>query len=66
MKEAVFLQCQSEKCNCKEGTKRTDYYGISTGYWCNKCYNDSTKYPYKKGKYSTIEFNGYGECLENV
>lgn len=45
-----------------DADEKYDFYGISTGYWCDECYN-SNKYPYKKQKYATIEYDGYGERL---
>lgn len=48
----------------REGEERSDAYGISTGYWCDSCYN-SSKYPYRKDKYPTIENHGYGERLDD-
>lgn len=30
--------------------ERFDAYGITTGFWCNKCY-DSDEYPYRKDHY---------------
>ena len=50
--------------NCdNEGEEQFDAYGISTGYWCNSCYN-SSDYPYRKDRYPTIETHGYGENLD--
>ena len=46
----------------QEGYERHDYHGISTGHWCDKCY-ESSRYPYKKTRYATEEFDGYGERL---
>ena len=45
---------------------RSDHFGIYTGIYCTECYNsnDSTRYPYKKDRYETIEYDGYGERLE--
>ena len=40
----------------------TDWYGINTGAWCNECYN-SDVYPFSKGRYPTIEYDGYGDRL---
>jgi len=42
---------------------RSDYYGIFTGLYCDDCYN-SDRYPYKKDRYPTVEYDGYGEQLE--
>jgi len=43
--------------------ERHDYYGISTGNWCDDCYENN--YPYKKERYATEEYDGYGERLTN-
>ena len=50
------------KCD-NEGDERTDAYGISTGYWCEGCYN-GTNYPYRRDRYPTVENDGYGENLD--
>jgi hypothetical protein len=31
-------------------TERFDHYGITTGHWCESCYN-SSRYPYRKDAY---------------
>jgi hypothetical protein len=43
---------------------RNDAYGFYTGLYCDDCYN-SDKYPYKKDRYETIEYDGCGEQLES-
>jgi hypothetical protein len=45
-----------------EGHERHDWYGISTGHWCDECY-ESNRYPYRKSRYATEEYDGYGERL---
>jgi hypothetical protein len=40
---------------------RYDAYGIETGYYCENCYE--TNYPYRKDRYPTMEYHGYGEQL---
>jgi hypothetical protein len=54
--------------NCRgcesEGEEQYDAHGISTGYWCHECY-ESSKYPYRKDRYPTIETHGYGERLSD-
>ena len=30
---------------------RSDAYGIYTGLYCDKCYNDNEAYPYRKDEY---------------
>jgi hypothetical protein len=45
-----------------EGHEMYDGHGISTGYWCHECY-ESSRYPYRKDRYPTIETHGYGERL---
>ena len=47
-----------------EGYEQYDAHGISTGYWCYDCY-ESSKYPYRKDRYETIETHGYGERLSD-
>lgn len=42
--------------------ERYDAHGITTGNWCEECYG-SSKYPYRKDRYPTIETHGYGEQL---
>jgi len=44
-----------------EGHLQYDAYGISTGHWCDTCY-DSPKYPYRKDRY---DYEGYGERLDD-
>ena len=44
--------------------EREDAHGITTGHWCEPCY-DSSNYPYRKDKYPTIETHGYGERLDD-
>ena len=56
-----LIECR--RCD-KEGHERHDWYGISTGYWCDECY-ESNRYPYKKSRYATEEYDGYGERLSN-
>jgi hypothetical protein len=51
-------------CKSDEAMEQSDAHGISTGYWCDPCYN-SSKYPYKKDRYPTIETHGYGERLND-
>ena len=40
-----------------------DAHGIETGNWCDDCYN-SSKYPYRKDKYPTMESHGYGDYID--
>lgn len=42
-------------------TERKDFYGITTGHYCDDCYENN--YPYRKDRYPTMEYDGYGECL---
>jgi len=55
------IQCR--ECD-NEGHERQDWYGISTGYWCDECY-ESNRYPYRKDAYETIERHGRGERLDD-
>lgn len=50
-------------CDSTDVDERYDYYGISTGYWCDDCYENN--YPYKKERYATEEYDGYGERLND-
>ena len=62
-KEAFCFRIHTCK-GCEEdfAEERNDAYGIFTGYWCDSCY-ESDKYPYRKDRYPTIEYDGWGECL---
>jgi hypothetical protein len=51
-------------CGDYNGEEQHDAHGISTGYWCHECY-ESSKYPYRKDRYETIETHGYGERLSD-
>jgi len=46
---ARVIECQT--CGENEGEERFDYYGYSTGYHCDNCYYDSSKYKYRKDAY---------------
>jgi len=41
--------------------QRYDYYGYSTGFWCESCYQ-SNKYPYRKDGY--YDYFNAGESLD--
>ena len=43
--------------------ERFDFYGITTGHYCQDCYENN--YPYRKDRYATIEYDGYGERLSD-
>ena len=51
-------------CDTPYASEMHDAHGITTGFWCDKCY-DSDKYPYRKDRYPTQETHGYGERLED-
>jgi len=55
------IPCNS--CGSEYATPRSDYYGIPTGHYCQSCYDDPTKYKYRKDRYPTIEHDGFGERL---
>jgi hypothetical protein len=40
-----------------------DAHGITTGYWCDDCYENN--YPYRKDFYPTMETHGFGDRLED-
>ena len=51
--------------NCgADADERYDFYGISTGHWCEECY-EGNEYPYRRDRYATIEHDGYGERLDD-
>lgn len=60
----VFQVVPCKGCSSEESYEQFDAHGISTGYWCNPCYN-SSKYPYRKDYYPTLETHNYGEKLED-
>ena len=37
---------------------RTDAYGIYTGLYCDKCYDDKEKYTYRKDRYHDESYCG--------
>ena len=37
---------------------RADAYGIYTGLYCDKCYNDASKYTYRKDRYHDESYCG--------
>jgi hypothetical protein len=46
------------RCGNEESTEtRFDAYGITTGDWCDECYNGSN-YPYRKDKYHDYLYAG--------
>jgi len=54
--------CRGESCSSVETSEYKDWYGITTGHWCDTCYE--TNYIFKKDRYPTMEYDGYGERLE--
>lgn len=58
----IYTKCKG--CQTVHAYERHDHYGITTGYWCDDCY-DSDEYPYRKDRYPTMEHDGYGDYLEN-
>ena len=63
-----YIEFKEHSCRgCREfkddTQKRTDWYGIYTGHYCEDCYEND--YPYKKERYPTIEHDGYGERLND-
>ena len=59
---ADWITSKCKGCQDVECEERLDWHGITTGYWCNSCYN-SPKYPYRKDRYPTQETQGYGDHL---
>lgn len=58
------FKCKGKKCQSTETSQRYDYHGITTGHFCDDCYENN--YPYRKDAYPTIETHGYGDRLEDI
>ena len=56
-------RCRGEECTSVETSEFTDWYGITTGHWCDSCYESN--YPYRKDRYPSLEMDGYGERIED-
>ena len=54
----IYTKCKG--CGTVHANECHDAYGITTGHWCDECY-DSPRYPYKKNRY---DYRGAGERLE--
>jgi hypothetical protein len=48
-------------CNSPDTNEQHDAYGISTGYWCDECYEHN--YPYRKDRYH--DYLDAGEYLDD-
>jgi hypothetical protein len=59
-----YIRDKCRGCGTVHAQERYDAHGITTGHWCQSCY-DSSKYPYRKDRYATIETHGYGERLSD-
>lgn len=59
-----YIRHKCRGCETPYADEKWDAHGITTGIWCEQCYN-SDKYPYRKDKYPTIENDGYGEQLHD-
>ena len=59
----IFREIGCRGClEYKDDTQeRFDFFGITTGYYCDGCYENN--YPFRKDRYPTIEHDGYGERL---
>lgn len=49
-------------CQCDTPEERSDNYGIYTGFYCDKCYDNPEKYPFHKDDYFDASYAG--ECLD--
>tara|TARA_R110000824_G_scaffold163602_1_gene339381 strand:+ start:327 stop:635 length:309 start_codon:yes stop_codon:yes gene_type:complete len=54
--------CRGKGCDKEYASERHDAHGITTGHYCDECYENN--YPYRKDAYPTIETHGYGEQLD--
>ncbi len=59
-----YIHNKCKGCETVHADERHDAYGITTGYWCEECF-ESEKYPYRRDRYPTLEHDGYGERLED-
>ena len=55
--------CKGKGCESHDTEERYDAYNISTGYYCDSCYESN--YPYRKDRYETVEYHGFGERLDD-
>jgi hypothetical protein len=59
----LFRYYACRGCNTFEYvSERVDAYNIFTGHYCETCYDDSSKYPYRKDRY---DYASYGERLDD-
>jgi len=56
-----YIHTKCKGCETVHAYERHDAYGITTGHWCDTCYDDSSKYHYRKDRY---DYEGAGERLE--
>ena len=59
--EYITTKCRG--CSTPYANEQHDAHGITTGNWCEDCYEDESIYPYRKDKYPTMETHGFGEVL---
>lgn len=52
-----YINNKCRGCGPVHAIEQHDHYGISTGYWCDSCYN-SSKYPYRKDAYFDPSYAG--------
>lgn len=50
------IPCRGKNCDSRDTVERFDYYGISTGYWCDECYDNN--YTYRKDAYYDPSYAG--------
>lgn len=50
------IPCSGKGCESTDTTERTDFYGLSTGYWCDDCYENN--YTYRKDAYFDPSYAG--------
>jgi len=55
------MKIQCRRCESTDTHQQFDYYGYSTGYWCDNCYKNN--YPYRKDAY--YDYLNAGEYLED-
>lgn len=61
MVDQYYNQIRCRNCDSTEASERNDYYGISTGHWCENCYQNN--YPYRRDAY--YDYLNAGEYLDD-
>ena len=52
----IYTKCKG--CGTVHANECHDAHGITTGHWCDKCYDDPSKYTYRKDAYYDPAYAG--------